>query len=112
VRTLILICAVVVSLGISLEIVPDSAQGRPPDTLLAMTNSPFSSASAVAIDAQGGIYVGELRSWRRVGTTPSTPADIWSRAATGEVFIALRNGDLYRLEPDWTLTFDSNVFSP
>jgi len=85
------------------------AEGRARGVLLAMTDYP-SINGAVAID-RGGIYIGQSRNWTRVGATPSAPAGIWTRPSSGEVFIALQNGDLYRLEADRTLSFDSNVFS-
>lgn len=77
--------------------------------LLAMTDNPH-GGGAVALDSDGGIYSGYARQWNRVGTTPTRPAAIWTRVSTGEIFIALQNGDLYILQPDWTLSFDSNVF--
>ena len=86
------------------------AEGRTRSTLLAMTDYPAING-AVAIDRDGGIYIGQARVWTRAGTTPSVPAGIWTRSSSGEVFIALQNGDLYRLEADRTLSFDSNVFS-
>jgi len=90
--------------------VSGNAHGQTANVLLAMTDCPTSPSAAVAVDASGGIYLGHARNWTRVGTTPGAPAGIWTRTSTGEVFIALKNGDLYRLESDWTLTFDSNVF--
>src|SRR5882672_2730196 len=89
---------------------PAAKPPAPSPTLLAMTDNPV-QGGAVAVSADGGIWVGQFRVWTRVGTTPSGPADIWSRASTGEVFIAMANGELYRLEPDRTLRFDSNVFT-
>jgi hypothetical protein len=86
------------------------AEGRTRSILLAMTDNP-STGGAVAIDRDGGIYIGQSKIWTRVGNTPSAPAGIWSRSSTGEVFIALQNGDLYRLEANRTLTLDSNVFT-
>jgi hypothetical protein len=87
------------------------AEGKPANPLLAMTDNPRLVSSAIAIDQGGGIYSGQSGHWSRVGATPSAPASLWTRASTGEVFIALTNGDLYRLESNWSLTYDSNVFS-
>jgi len=84
---------------------------KPPVNLLAMTDNPRIPSSAVAIDQAGTIYFGQLQHWSRVGSTPSAPASLWTRNSTGEIFIALTNGDTYRLEPNWALTYDSNVFS-
>jgi len=103
--------AAVLCLAIAYLVGSKDAQGKPPTTLLAMTDNPRVTFSAVAIDQAGGIYFGHLNRWSRVGATPSTPTSIWTRTSSGEIFIALANGDLYRLEPDWALTYDSNVFS-
>jgi hypothetical protein len=86
---------------------------KPPQAtpmLVAMTDNPF-PGGAVAIADDGGIYIGQSKIWTRVGVTPSAPAGCWTRSSTGEVFIALKNGDLYRLEANRTLTYDSNVFT-
>ena len=86
------------------------------DVVVGMTNYPRQPYSAVAMDEAGGIYFGRLSQWSRVGTAPSAPAAIWSRASGG-VIVALKNGDVYGLGSealpagDWTLTYDSNVFS-
>jgi len=100
-----LLCLTLISLGGG-----HSAEGRTRGILLAMTDNP-SINGAVAIDRDGGIYIGQSKVWTRVGTAPSSPAGIWTRPSSGEVFIALQNGDLYRLETSHTLTFDSNVFT-
>lgn len=89
----------------------EAGKPHPPgQTLLAMTDNP-TFGGAVAISQDGGIYVGQSKIWSRVGATPSTPADIWTRPGTGEIFIAMVNGDLYRFEQNSVLTFDSNVFT-
>jgi len=87
------------------------AEGKVGPTLVGMTDNPRSPSSAVAIDQAGGVYSGQLGHWTRVATTAGPPTSIWCRTSTGEVFIALANGNLYRLEADWTLTLDSNVLS-
>ena len=87
------------------------AEGQAANGLVAMADYPSVPNAAVAVDQAGRIYFGHLQQWNQVATTPSPPAGIWSRNSSGEVFVALENGDLYRLEPDWTLTFDSNVFA-
>src|SRR5580765_6541589 len=77
-----------------------TAEGRPTNNLLAMTDNPRIPSSAVAIDQAGAIYFGQLKRWSRVAATPSAPASLWTRNSTGEIFITLANGDLYRLEPN------------
>jgi hypothetical protein len=109
-RSFFLVCSGIFLLALAYHLGAKSAQGQSPSTLLAMTDYPRAGSSAVALDKAGGIYFGQSRQWSQVGSTPSTPAGIWSRPSTGEVFIPLENGDLYRLEADWTLTYDSNVF--
>ena len=109
-RRVVFTCASLLCLVLTLQPWTNRAEGQSAPTLLAMTDySPIPNA-AVAIDADGGIYFGHLQTWSRVATTPSRPATIWSRSSDGEVFIGLQNGDLYRLEPDWSLSYDSNVF--
>jgi hypothetical protein len=105
------VCAGLLCLAFAYHLGAKDAGGKPPNTLLAMTDNPRSASSAIAIDQAGGIYLGSLRHWTRVATTASAPADLWTRSSTGEVFVVLLNGDLFRLEADWTLTYDSNVFS-
>jgi hypothetical protein len=106
--------AVVLSLGAA-AVIPGMLEAKKPEpppavpTLLAMTDNPI--VGAVAISQDGGLYVGQSKIWTRVGSTPSTPTDIWTRPGTGEIFIAMANGDLYRFEQNSTLTFDSNVFT-
>jgi len=109
-RRIFYVSAALFVVALVLHEVGGVARGQSASTLLAMTDYPGTGSSAVAVDAAGGIYFGHAGSWSRVGTTPSAPAGIWSRPSTGEVFIPLKNGDLYRLESDWTLTLDSNVF--
>ena len=104
-------CAVLLCLALVYHAGAKVAEGKNPNLLLAMTDYPRIPSSAVALDQAGGIYFGNLQHWNRVATTASAPAGLWTRASTGEVFVALANGDLYRLEADWTLTYDSNVFS-
>jgi len=87
------------------------AEGKPMNSIMAMADNPRLASAAIAVDQAGGIYSGQLGHWSRVGATPSAPASLWTRPSTGEVFVALANGDLYRLEANWTLTYDSNVFS-
>ena len=109
------IAASALAIALGSSFIKEAGGTKPPpppagSTLLAMTdNSP--AGGAVAISQDGGIYVGQSKIWTRVGTTPSAPADIWTRPSTGEVFIALANGDTYRLESNRSLTFDSNVFT-
>ena len=98
-------------LAIAFHLFASKTEGRPAVSLLGMTDNPRMPSSAIAIDQAGGIYSGNLGHWTRVATTPSTPANIWTRTSTGEVFIVLANGDLYRLEANWSLTYDSNVFT-
>jgi len=109
-KKLFYVCAALLVVALAQLQLGGSAEGQAGNTLLAMTDYPASTSSAVAVDATGGIYFGHARNWTRVGTTPSAPASIWTRPSTGEVFIPPKNGDLYRLESDWSLTFDSNVF--
>jgi hypothetical protein len=111
VRRLFYASAAVLFLVLSYHAGSRAAQGKPTTNLLAMTDNPRVPSSAVAIDQAGGIYFGQSTHWNRVGSTPSAPAALWTRNSTGEIFIVLTNGDLYRLEPNWSLTFDSNVFS-
>lgn len=104
--------AVIVTMALgAATVLPGALQAKPPavPTILAMTDNPV-FGGAVAISQDGGIYVGVSRIWSRVGTTPSSPADIWTRPGTGEIFIVMANGELYRFEQNSTLTFDSNVF--
>jgi hypothetical protein len=90
-----------------------SVQSAPKgNKLLGMTDWPTAPASAIALDENGGIYRGSFSQWTQIGTTPSAPANIWTRNSTHEVFIVLVNGDVYRLESDYSLTYDSNVFAP
>jgi hypothetical protein len=111
IKRVVYIGAVVFGLALACHFGARIADSKPTSTLLAMTDNPRIPSSAIAIDQSGAIYSGQLSHWTRVGSTPSAPASLWSRSSTGEVFIALTNGDLFRLESNWTLTFDSNVFS-
>ena len=110
-RRSLYVCAALLCLTMVYQVGAKNAEGKVPPSLLGMTDYPRASGSAVAIDQAGAIYFGQTGHWRRVATTPGPPANIWSRSSTGEVFIVLANGDLYRLEADWTLTPDSNVFT-
>ena len=98
-------------LTVAYQVGARNAEGKVAPTLVGMADNPRTPSSAVAIDQTGGVYSGQLGHWTRVATTAGPPASIWCRTSTGEVFIALTNGNLYRLESDWTLTLDSNVFS-
>ena len=108
-RRWILLLVVLAALAAPGRPAPKAKPPAPSTTIVAMTDYP-AVGGAVAVSTDGEIWVGQLRVWTRVGTTPSAPADIWTRASSGEVFIAMANGDLYRLEADRTLSFDSNVF--
>ena len=109
-KTFFVVCAGLLLLALAYHLGARNAEGQSASTLLAMTDYPRVENAAVAVDKAGAIYYGHLQQWSRVGTTPSAPVDAWTRNSNGEVFIALENGDLYRLESDWTLTYDSNVF--
>ena len=116
-KKLLYASAAVVLIAIAFHIGAGTASGQAGNTLISMTDYPRLQYSAVAVDAVGGIYFGHLQQWTRVGTTPSRPVEIWSRDSDGGIIIALENGDLYQLGSparpvgDWTLTYDSNVFS-
>ena len=116
-RKLFYVCAGFLSLAVAFHLGARRAEGQGTNTLLAMADYPRLQYAAVAVDESGGIYFGHLQQWTLVGTTPSAPAAIWSRDSDGGVFVALKNGDLYQLGSpalpvgDWTLTYDSNVFS-
>jgi secreted PhoX family phosphatase len=111
VRRLFYAAAAVLFLALAYHVGSKGAEGKATTNLLGMTDNPRIPSSAVAIDQAGVIYFGQSAHWSRVGATPSAPAFLWTRNSTGEIFIALTNGDLYRLEPNWSLTYDSNVFS-
>ncbi|HKQ57271.1 MAG TPA: hypothetical protein VJY35_05345 [Candidatus Eisenbacteria bacterium] len=97
-------------LALSYHLGARSAGAQGPLALLAMTDYPQLPWAAVALDKAGGIYFGQNRQWSRIGTTPSVPTTVWTRNSSGEVFVTLENGDLYRLASDWSLIYDSNVF--
>ena len=116
-RKFFYVCAGLCMLALSYHLGARRAEGQGANTILSMTDYPRLQYAAVAVDESGGIYFGHFQQWSRVGTTPGLPAAIWSRDSDGGVFIALRNGDLYQFGSpalpvgDWTLTYDSNVFS-
>lgn len=85
-----------------------SAQTNP--VLIAMCDYGHNSfVGALAVADDGGIYVGTAGQWTRVRTAPGRPASCWRRL-NGETFIAMQNGDVYLLLPDYSLVYDSNVF--
>lgn len=110
-KRVLYVVAVAICLALVYSAASRVAEGKPGTPLLAMADNPRLSSAAIAVDQAGEIYSGQSGHWTRVGATPSTPASLWTRASTGEVFIALANGDLHRLEANWALTYDSNVFS-
>jgi hypothetical protein len=97
------------SVAVVHQFVASRVEAQVSPTLLTMTDDPRGNG-AVALDTDGGIYSGYARQWTRFGTTPSRPAAMWTRVSSGEIFIALQNGDLYVLQADGTLSFDSSVF--
>jgi len=115
-KALFFVCVGVVLLVSTFHLGATSATGQGVNVLVSMTDYPRLQYSAVAVDQAGGIYFGHLQQWSRVGTTPGRPVSIWSRP-DGGVLVTLENGDLYRVGSptlpvgDWTLTYDSNVFS-
>ena len=109
-KRILFIISAAVCLALAYSAGSRDAEGKPATPLLSMADNPRLVSSAIALDQAGGIYSGQSGHWSRVGATPSAPAALWTRPSTGEVFIALTNGDLYRLESNWTLTYDSNVF--
>ena len=110
-RFLFVVCTGLLFLSAVHQFAAKSAHAQTASNLLSMTDYPGLGSSAVAVDESGGIYFGHSKQWTRVGTTPGAPASIWSRPSTGEIFVAMKNGDLYQLGSDWTLTLDSNVFA-
>ena len=85
-RAFFFVCAGLLCLAVAYQAGARRAEGQVVPTLLAMTDYPRLQYSAVAIDADGGVYFGHMSQWTRVGTTPSAPADIWSRVSDGGGF--------------------------
>ena len=107
------ICAGLLCLAVAYHVGATSATAKVSGSrLVAMADRPSIGSSAVAVDQSGRIYLGHMGQWTQSGTVPGTPVAMWSRSNTGEVFFVLENGELWRLDANGTLGFDSNVFGP